>query len=257
MRGTTSAAVTKYYSIEAVILVKKMTATHRVCIAALAIGVLAAGCYPQPGPDKTVGGAVLGAGWGAGLGAVAGNQVANAGPGAAVGAGLGAVSGMLTGGALDIAEGSELQAQRELDSIKIHVAANQRRLELLQSTLDSRDYNLSRTAETLSKVFFDTDRASLRSGAAKELQVLAERIKNNPYVGRLELHGHSDDTGSPERDTSLSESRTRTVATFLANQGISLDQMELFAHGSRRPLGSNESEAGRQLNRRVEIILMK
>ncbi len=248
--------MTKYARLGSIILV---TVMKRLSIFfCFVLMVLAAGCStPTPGPDKTAAGVVLGAGWGAGLGAVAGNQVANAGPGAALGAGFGAVSGALTGGAIDMTESSELEAQRELDSLKIHVAANQRRLELLQSTLDSRDYNLSRTAHSVSKVYFDADKASLRSGAAKELQVLADRIKRNPYVGRLELHGHSDDSGNTERDSDLSESRTRTVATFLANQGISLDQMELYAHGARRPLGSNESEAGRQMNRRVEIILLK
>ena len=215
-----------------------------------------AGCYPTPGPDKTVAGAVLGAGWGAGAGAIVGNQVGDPGPGSAIGAGFGAASGALTGAGFDIAEGSELEAQKKVDALKVQVASNQRRLMMLQDSLDSRDEKLH--SSTISeRVFFDEGVASLRSGAAVELQRFAEMVKLNPYVGRLQIHGHSAESQSSSRDVALSEARARTVATFLATHGVSLDQLELFAHGSARPLASNKTDSGRQLNRRVEIVLLK
>lgn len=215
-----------------------------------------ASCSPYSGPDKTFAGALLGAGWGAGAGAVIGNQVNSTGPGAAIGAGFGAASGMLTGIGLDLAEGTELEQQREMDALKIQVAANQRSLAMLQDALDARTQKLSMTS-TSSQVFFDANRASLRSGSVEQLERLANLTKQNPYIGMIELHGHSDSSSDKDQENKLSEARARTVATFLASHGISLDQINLVAHGAERPLASTESEAGRQLNRRVEIVFRR
>ncbi len=213
-------------------------------------------CAPTSGPDKSIAGAVLGAGWGAGAGAVIGHQVGDAGPGAAIGAGFGAASGLLTGMGLDVAEGTELEQQRELDALRVQTSANTRMLMALQDQLDNRGHELKTTSYS-AEVFFDRNLASLRAGSAERLQRLAESVKLNPYIGKIEIHGHSDDTGDVERNKKLSDARARTVATFLASQGISFDQLREFAHGSSRPIASNDSEAGRQLNRRVEIVLKK
>lgn len=210
-------------------------------------------CRPSPGPDKTIAGAILGAGWGAGAGAVIGNQTANAGSGAAIGAGFGAVSGALTGSGLDMAEGTEIVRQREIDALKVQVAANQRALMSVQDSLADRDRKLARTADSSTWVFFDSDRASLRAGSVAELERLADRLKRNPYVQTIHVHGHTDETGNSERNMRLSEARAKSVATFLSSHGISLDRIEIQSHGARMPVASNEIDAGRQLNRRVEI----
>lgn len=234
---------------------RALTATI-VLSSSLLTGSLLTACYPTPGPDKTFTGAVLGAGWGAGAGAAIGHQTGNIGPGAAVGAGLGAVSGAVTGIGLDIAEGTELRQQRELDALKVQVAANHRSLMEMQNSLDNRERGL-RSMSSMDQVFFDPDRASLRAGGASRLQRLSDSLKFNPYIGSIELHGHTDDTGDTERNMRLSEARARSVATFLANQGVSLDKMEIIPHGAERPLGSNETDTGKQLNRRVEIVLKR
>ena len=227
-----------------------------VSLALIAFFIGLVGCHPTPGPDKSAIGAVLGAGWGAGAGAVIGNQVGAAGPGAAIGAGFGAVSGLLTGIGLDVSEGTELAMQRELDALKVQVAANQRSLMSLQYSLDDRERRLSKSSFS-GTVFFDDNRASLRSGSVAQLQRLANVVKQNPYIGAIELHGHSDDTGSRERNDRLSEARARSVASFLGQHGISLNNVSIFSHGARRPLASNENESGRQLNRRVEVVLLR
>ena len=213
-------------------------------------------CRAMPGPDKSLAGMVLGAAWGAGAGAVVGHQTGNMGPGALVGSGFGAASGLMSGIGLDVAEGVELRRQRELDGLKIQVAANRRSLESIQDTLDARTRRLS-MGRTTSRVFFDKDLASLRAGAVAQLQRLAQEIKANPYVGTVEIHGHSDDTGATEKNYRLSEARARTVASFLGHQGISMDAVRVLSHGATRPLATNETEAGRQLNRRVELVLRK
>lgn len=234
-------------------LIMKNSLIVSICIAICAVFV---GCHPTPGPDKAVSGAILGAGWGAGAGAVVGNQVDASGAGAAIGSGFGLVSGLIQGASLDIAEGTELEQQRDLDALRVRVAANQRSLQNLQSELDRRDQKLYRSASG-GQVYFDKNRASLRSGSAEQLQRLAEQIKFNPYVGRISVQGHSDDTGNTERNLRLSEARARTVVSFFVQQGISIDKIDVQAHGGLRPLATNETESGRQLNRRVEIVLEK
>lgn len=225
---------------------------------AMSLGILIAmiGCHPVGGPDKSLAGAILGAGWGAGAGAVIGNQVNDTGPGAAIGAGFGATSGLLTGIGLDIAEETEIEQQREIDALKVQLASNHRNLSMLQDQLDDRDRRLAMTSFT-DQIFFDKDQASLRAGSVAQLERLADVIKRNPYIGRVELHGHADSSSEPERNQALSEARARSVGTYLANRGLSMDQLEIVAHGAKQPLASNDTESGRQLNRRVEIVLKK
>ena len=231
---------------------RKLFALLKLCLLTL----LVVSCHPVPGPDKSLAGSVLGAGWGAGAGAVIGNQTGSLGPGTGVGAAFGAGAGLLTGIGLDVAEGTQLEEQRQLDALKVQVAANTRSLMMLQNSLDDRDRRLERSGYT-GQIFFDEDSASLRAGSAVELERLAEVIKSNPYVGLVEVHGHSDDTGDGERNNRLSEARARTVGTFLSSHGIPMDRMRLIAHGARQPLATNETGVGRQLNRRVEVIMVK
>lgn len=231
-----------------------MVATIRYLSFTIALFLVA--CHPTPGPDKSIVGGVLGAGWGAGAGAVIGNQVNATGPGAAIGAGFGLVSGAITGVGLDISEGTELQMQRELDVLRVQVAANQRSLKRMQNKLDDRNSSLS-TTSTNRVVYFDDDRAFLRLGTVEQLQRIANAIKSNPYVSKIEIHGHTNESGNADRNRRLSEARARTVASFLGNQGVSLDKVKLFTHGATQPLASNSSPAGRHLNRRVEIVFVR
>lgn len=211
-------------------------------------------CHPTPGPDKAVAGAILGAGWGAGTGAVIGHQVDHAGSGAAIGSGFGFAGGLIHGAGLDLAERSQLKQKRSLDSLQVRVASNHRALSDLQHSLDARSVALQ--ASGANQVFFDSNRASLRSGSAGQLQRLAGQIKRSPWVTGIVIHGHSDDTGDTERNRRLSEARARTVVTFLVNQGVNLDIISLESHGASRPLASNETESGRQLNRRAEVVFI-
>ena len=221
----------------------------------LVLAFSVAGCHPTPGPDKSIAGAILGAGWGAGAGAVIGNQTGDPGPGAAIGSGFGAASGLMTGLGLDIAEGTELEQQRELEALKVQVAANQRSLSWLQNSLDDRSRQIN-SKSVVDQVFFDEMRASLRLGGAAQLERVVESVKQNPFVTAIEIHGHSDDTGNAQENQRLSEARARTVAAFLGSHGLSLGSIKIFAHGSSMPIASNDIESGRQLNRRAEILLV-
>ena len=212
-------------------------------------------CYPTPGPDKTAVGAVLGAGWGAGAGAIIGNQTHNPGDGVGVGAALGAASGVMTGVGLDIAEGGELEQQRELDSLKTQVAMNQRALLAIQGTLDDRGRRIN-GASINDVIYFDANRASLRLGSAEQLERFAAAVRRHPFVKSVEIHGHTDDLGNAEKNQKLAEARARSVMTFLATQGISTDIMKVASHGAEQPLASNATDEGKQLNRRVEVVVL-
>ena len=213
-------------------------------------------CYPTGGPDKSITGAVLGAGWGAGAGAVVGHQVNSTGPGAAIGAGFGAGAGLLTGVGLDVAEGTELEQQRQIDALKVQVAANRLNMSQLQDNLDSRGKMFIAAASDVD-VFFDEDRASIRGGSAAELERFCASAKLNPYVKEIQLHGHSDDTGDSTKNQQLAEARVRTVQTFLVEHGVSSDRIKVFSHAATRPLATNQTPVGRQLNRRVEVVVVR
>lgn len=208
---------------------------------------------PQPGPDKTVAGAVLGAGWGAGAGAVIGNQVSYAGEGAAIGAGFGAISGGISGYAYDSFEQTQIEQEEMLASLKIQNQANARELEIIQHRLD-RSIGKNMGA-TFHQVYFDSDATSLKAGSVANLEVIAETIKSSPRAGSISVVGHSDDAGSPEYNSRLAEARARTVSAYLGERGISMDQIEVKSYGSTRPIASNSTPVGRQLNRRVDVYV--
>ena len=234
----------------------------RIIVAALALFLVSAvimplaGCSePQPGPDKTLAGAVLGAGWGAGAGAIVGHQVGRAGEGVAIGAGFGIVDGALTGLAHDQLEGAHLRAKAELDSLKIQNTANLRQLATIQQRLDQA---VSQGAPFgVYQVFFDTDATSLRTGAIAHLEAIGEMLKRSPYAYVVKVTGHTDDTGTPDYNERLAESRANNVAAYLAARGISVDQIVVESFGAKRPIASNATDVGRQLNRRVDVYIAR
>lgn len=210
---------------------------------------------PQSGPDKTLGGATLGAGWGAGAGAIVGHQLSYAGEGTAVGAGFGLVSGALSGMAYDLSEGAQLEQGRQLAALKVQNESNSKSLSELQARLDQTI--ASDLAGGIYQVFFDADSTSMRAGSVANLEVIAEQIKASPFASVVNVVGHADDAGSPEYNQRLAEARARNVAAYLAARGISMGQISIKHYGSERPIASNSTTVGRQLNRRVDVFIGK
>ena len=209
------------------------------------------GCSnPQPGPDKTVGGTVLGAAWGAGTGAIVGNQIGHRGQGAGVGAGLGAAAGMMTGGAMDYTEGALVDQKRQMQGLAIQNRANRQHLANVQDALD---HAAAQGVTSRYQLFFDTDATSLRVGSVAALEGYAESLRRDPRVTVITVEGHADDSGTPDYNQRLAEARARTVASYLAGRGISMDQIQIQSYGSTRPVATNSTPMGRQMNRRVEI----
>ncbi|MEN9846821.1 MAG: hypothetical protein RIS36_1968 [Pseudomonadota bacterium] len=216
---------------------------------------LATGCAPVSGPDKSAAGLVLGAGWGAGAGAVIGNQVATSGEGIPVGAGFGAIAGLLHGMGYDLEEGHQLQLQRQLASLNVQAVANQRYLEQLQRNFD----NMRRPNPVggVYQVFFDEDQTNIRPGTISNLEALAESIKASGAFREVHVAGHTDDTGNTKYNETLADARAKSVGTYLASMGIPMVQVQMKGYGATKPIATNSTAAGRQLNRRVDVYMTR
>lgn len=108
----------------------------------------------------------------------------------------------------------------------------------------------------LNNIFFDYRIATLRSESYPEIDRIALLLKQNPTV-RIEVGGHTDDRGSPELNQALSEARAQSVVDRLVSTGnISMDRLVLKGYGETRPVVDKTDDASRQLNRRVEIIIL-
>lgn len=107
---------------------------------------------------------------------------------------------------------------------------------------------------TLSDVLFDTGQANLRSGSRRTLERLADTLKANPDR-RVVVEGFTDSTGSEELNLELSQQRAEAVERALTQMGVEDDRIETRGYGQQYPVASNDTAAGRQMNRRVEIVI--
>ena len=106
---------------------------------------------------------------------------------------------------------------------------------------------------TLSDVLFDTGRATLKPGADRDLDRLAKALKDNGNT-RVMIEGHTDSVGGDDYNQVLSEKRAESVADALQMRGVPADRYQVKGLGKAFPVASNDTQAGRQQNRRVEII---
>lgn len=107
---------------------------------------------------------------------------------------------------------------------------------------------------TLRDVLFETDEAELKPGAAMEIDHLAAFLEENPDR-RLLIEGHTDARGSEAYNKGLSRERAYAVADELAERGIERDRMRPVGLGESFPVASNDTAAGQQQNRRVEVVI--
>ncbi|MCK9503883.1 MAG: OmpA family protein [Porticoccaceae bacterium] len=108
---------------------------------------------------------------------------------------------------------------------------------------------------TLGDVLFATGRAELNGGAISNLAKLAAFF--NQYPDRTAaIEGHTDNVGSESANFSLSQRRADAVRNYLANQGIAANRMTSAGMGEGVPVAGNDTDTGRQQNRRVEVIIV-
>ncbi|MDP6908669.1 MAG: OmpA family protein, partial [Flavobacteriales bacterium] len=112
----------------------------------------------------------------------------------------------------------------------------------------------------LRNIFFDYNRASLRSRSKHELNKLFGFLRDNPEI-RIVVSGHTDSHGNDDYNLRLSKDRAQAVVDYLVRNGISADRLSAVGYGETRPIARNENAdltdnpTGRQLNRRIEISL--
>lgn len=104
----------------------------------------------------------------------------------------------------------------------------------------------------LKNVFFDTDKSTLRKESKNELSRLIKILETNPTL-KIEIGGHTDSRGAAEYNLRLSKDRAQSVVNYLIDYGISKDRLTFKGYGKNEPIATNDTEEGRQENRRVEI----
>jgi outer membrane protein OmpA-like peptidoglycan-associated protein len=107
---------------------------------------------------------------------------------------------------------------------------------------------------TLGNVLFQTDSANLVPGAAQHVDQLATVLRQHPDY-TVEIDGYTDSTGSDTYNLGLSQRRAETVRRELALRGIDPSRLTARGHGKAAPVASNDTSAGRQMNRRVEVLV--
>lgn len=107
---------------------------------------------------------------------------------------------------------------------------------------------------TLGDVLFEVDRAELKPGATRSLDELVQVLHTNPSA-TVAIEGHTDSTGSRDHNLSLSQRRADSVRSYLLAQGVNAGRISARGLGPDYPVASNGDAAGRQQNRRVELVI--
>jgi OOP family OmpA-OmpF porin len=108
----------------------------------------------------------------------------------------------------------------------------------------------------LKNIYFDFDKTTLKRESYPELDKVVELLKQNPTV-EVEIAGHTDDKGSDQYNENLSQGRSQAVVDYLISQGIATSRLRAKGYGESKPIDTNDTEAGRANNRRVEFTILK
>ncbi|MGC8774301.1 MAG: OmpA family protein [Chlorobaculum sp.] len=178
-----------------------------------------------------------GAGYGAAAGGVLGGIIGSRSgswvQGALIGAAIGGAAGAVIGDYMD----------KQADEIRQEVQGA----------------NVERIGEGIRVVFdtgllFSTDSATLNANSRYNIEKLA-RILNRYNDTNVVVEGHTDNTGTEASNQILSERRAESVSTLLRTYGVSGRRLTAIGYGETRPVATNETETGRRLNRRVEVLI--
>lgn len=195
----------------------------------MAISIVAT---PACHSSRAVKGAVIGAGTGAAAGAILSKK--NKAAGIIFGAALGGIAGGLIGHYMD--KQAE-KIRQDLEGAKVERVG-----EGILVTFDS-------------GILFDINSYALKSETQSNLNRLSNTLKK---YGDTEVRvlGHTDNTGTDAYNLSLSKKRAASVKTYLVGQGVAGSRLATSGYGEKDPIATNETVEGRQLNRRVEIVIV-
>jgi outer membrane protein OmpA-like peptidoglycan-associated protein len=147
------------------------------------------------------------------------------------------------------AESDRLRQQAENERAELR----SRLLQQLNTVLETRD-TARGLIVNMSDVLFDFGKSTLRPGAREKLAKIAGIVLAHPGLN-LEIEGHTDSVGSDEFNQKLSEERAAAVRQYLASQGLPSENIGARGFGEAQPVASNDNAAGRQQNRRVELVV--
>lgn len=213
---------------------------HRLSLIAATAALTALGaCTDQYGQPVQMNRAQQGVIAGAAIGAIAGATRDDD----SRGRGRDAIKGAIVGGAAGGLVGSALDAQA-------------RALQAQMTTPGVRVVNTGQTVNvTLPEgVLFGFDSAAVSGPAQSDLYALARNLQQYPN-STVQIVGHTDSTGAAAYNVGLSERRARAVAGILTAGGVSGNRIAAVGMGASQPIASNDTEAGRAQNRRVEIVI--
>ncbi len=188
----------------------------------------------KTGMNKTEKGAVVGASSGAVVGGIIGNKSKNTALGAILGAAVGGTVGAVIGNRMD-------KQARKLEEDLAGTATVERVGEGIKLTFDS-------------QMLFDFGKSNLKESNKKDLRKLSETLKEDPDTELL-IVGHTDDVGSDAFNLTLSKKRAASVSSYLNSLGISKRRLDTVGKGEEQPVVSNDTDANRTQNRRVEIAI--
>ncbi len=149
----------------------------------------------------------------------------------------------------DLDRAARESAQAEIEKIELRA----RLLQQFSAILETRD-SARGLIVNMSDVLFDTAKYTLRPAAREKLAKVAGVVSGHPGL-RLAVEGHTDNVGSDEYNQRLSEQRGEAVRDYLTSQGVPQDSVTSRGFGETQPEASNQSAAGRQQNRRVELVV--
>jgi outer membrane protein OmpA-like peptidoglycan-associated protein len=146
------------------------------------------------------------------------------------------------------------QARSSVQAAEAEKAAMRARLsEQLNSILQTRDSALGLIV-SMSDVLFDTGKYSLKPGAREKLAKVAGILLAYPGLD-IQVGGYTDNVGGDAMNQTLSENRAGSVRDYLVNQGVATNSVSAKGFGNTLPVATNDSSAGRQQNRRVELLV--
>lgn len=207
-----------------------------IAVATLAAFTLGA-CESMTDQQRRVGtGAGVGAATGAAAGAVIGRDTRGAAIGGAVGAAAGALGGYIWNRRME-SQQKQIEQQTRGTGVEVTRTADNR----LQINIPS-------------DISFDSGQAAIRPNFRSVLDNFAQSLQQNPST-TVTIVGHTDSTGSPTVNEPLSLQRADATRDYLVERGIAANRFQIDGRGAREPVASNDTEAGRARNRRVEIFL--
>lgn len=108
----------------------------------------------------------------------------------------------------------------------------------------------------LNNIYFTLNDSTLLDSSYMQLNKLYQTLSTNPSL-KIEIAGHSDNTGSAEYNQNISEARAKAVVNYLIQKGIEQGRLKYISYGNTKPVTSNTTEKGRQQNRRVEFTIIE